>query len=362
MREVTKTGGDLDAARGFAERALKSNPLDERALFLLGLIAERQGNQARADAFIRLSDARTRRDPGPQAWLVNRDIQRGEFDWALAHADALLRVNWQFMEQLYPVLAGFMAGQRPLDALTKILASGPPWRPDALRRLSQSSDPRRLEQLFAALQASEQPLKPNELAPYLERLIRDGQFTQAHRSWWATLPAQQRSSQALLYNGDFTAQIDGLPFNWLLRPTNGVDIQVVASPGEPSGRALQLQFSGARAGVFTVGQLLPLPPGTYRLTGKVKAEGLRTERGLRWQVSCAESPPNTLGLTDLFAKATPWAGFSADFTVPAANCAGQWLNLEIPSRTASEREIDGRIWFENLGIANTGPGAPPPVH
>ncbi len=38
------------------------------------------------------------------------------------------------------------------------------------------------------------------------------------------------------------------------------------------------------------------------------------------------------------------------------------LNLEIPSRTASEREIDGRIWFENLGIANTGPGAPPPVH
>ena len=47
-RELRKSDGDLDAARSFAESALRANPLDARALAVLGMIAERQGDQARA--------------------------------------------------------------------------------------------------------------------------------------------------------------------------------------------------------------------------------------------------------------------------------------------------------------------------
>ena len=57
-RELRQSDGDLNAARGFAERALRANPLDARALAALGQIAERQGDQARAGELMRLAGAR----------------------------------------------------------------------------------------------------------------------------------------------------------------------------------------------------------------------------------------------------------------------------------------------------------------
>lgn len=361
-REFTKSGGNLDTARGLAERALRSNPLDARALLVLGLIAERQGDQARADILIHLSGARTWRDPTTQAWLLKRDIQRGEFEQVLSHLDALLRVNPEVFEQAFPVLSAFTIDKRTFDALASFLAAAPPWRTNFLATLSaRMSDARPLVQLYAVLKDSQHPPDAIELGPYLDRLIRDGRFADAYQSWRETLPPQQRTSEVYPYNGDFTAPIDGLPFNWLLRPVFGMNIQIVASPGKGESRAIQLQFSGARVTAFTVGQLMLLPPGDYRMTGKVRAEELRTERGLGWKISCAETPNNTLALTHLVADAVPWTSFSVDFAVPAGNCRGQWLNLEIPSRTASERQIEGQIWYENIQIRRVGNGLSPAV-
>ena len=175
FREFTKSGGDLDTARGLAERALRSNPLDARALSVLGLIAERQGDQARADILMRLSAARTWRDTTTQAWLVNRDIQRGEFEQALSHIDALLRVNPEVIEQTFPVLSAFTIDKRTFDVLASFLAAAPPWRAVFLNVLStRLSDAGRLVQLYAVLKDSQHPPDSDELGPYLDRLIRDG--------------------------------------------------------------------------------------------------------------------------------------------------------------------------------------------
>jgi tetratricopeptide (TPR) repeat protein len=361
-REFTKSGGDLDAARGLAERALRSNPLDARALLVLGLIAERQGAQARADLLVDLSGERTWRDVTTQAWLLKRDIQRGKFEQVLSHIDALLRVNPEILEQTFPLLSAFTIDKRTFDALASFLAAAPPWRADFLAKLSaRLPDTGRLVQLYAALKDSQHPPDAMELGPYLDRLIKDGRFAQAYQSWRETLPPQQRTSEVYPYNGDFAAPIDGLPFNWLLRPGPGMNVQIVALPGKAESRALQFQFSGTRVAPFTVGQLMLLAPGEYRMTGRVRAEELRTQRGLGWHIFCAEPPNNTLALTNLVANAVPWTSFSVDFTVPAANCRGQWLNLEIPSRTASERQIEGQIWYENLQIGRVANGHSPAV-
>lgn len=356
-REVTKADGNLDTARSLAERALRSEPIDARALLVLGLIAERQGDQTRADTLIRLSGTHTWRDTPTQVWLLKRDIQLGEFERSLAHVDALLRVNPEFLEQAIPVLSAFTIDKRTFDALASFLATAPPWRSGFLANLSvRLSDTGRLVQLYAALKDSQHPLDAMELGPYLDRLIRDGRLSEAYKSWQDTLPPKLRMGEVYPYNGDFSAPIDGLPFNWLLRPVSGMDIQIVPSPGNGERRALQLQFSGARLIPFTIGQLMLLPPGEYRMTGRVRAEDLRTPRGLGWHISCAEAPNKPLALTSLVANAVPWTSFSVDFAVPAGNCHGQWLNLEIPSRTASERQIEGQIWYEDLQIGRVGNG------
>src|SRR5262249_15758346 len=44
-KHLTEPDGNLDAAREWAQRALRSNPLNSRALTLLGLIAERKDDR-----------------------------------------------------------------------------------------------------------------------------------------------------------------------------------------------------------------------------------------------------------------------------------------------------------------------------
>jgi tetratricopeptide (TPR) repeat protein len=349
-REVKKDNGDH--ARMLAERALRTNPLDARALAVLALIAEQEGDAVRAANLMRLSGTRTWRDANTQAWLLNYEIGEGNFDQALIHIDALLRSNPRVLDLALPVFAAFALDKQTFDALARLFASNPPWRTQVLTRLSpQLSDVSRLTQLYAALEESKYPPSSSELKPYLDRLIKDGHYAEAYRAWRGPLPAGKRLEESFLYNGDFASPIDGLPFNWVFSPAPGANIKVVPSGRNGPGRALLLQFSGARVANFTVGQFILLKPGAYRFTGHVLAQPLRTERGLAWEISCAESPPNVLGRTNLIATSTPRTEFSTDFVVPEAGCRGQWLKLTLPARTASERQIEGQVWYDDLQIA-----------
>ena len=137
QQELVDPDGNLDSAREWAQRALRSNPLDARALTLLGLIAERKGDQKSADALMRISGARTWRDPTADAWLFNREFRRGDYAHALPHADAMLRMDYECAKtELFPVLAAFTADPLAFKALTDFLATSPPWRTWFLSELS----------------------------------------------------------------------------------------------------------------------------------------------------------------------------------------------------------------------------------
>ena len=152
QRELSETDGNLDSAREWAQRALRSNPLDARALTLLGLIAERKGDEKSADALMQIAGARTWRDREAQAWLFNRDVRRGDYSHALAHADAILRQSIGSGSEYFPVLATFTVIPRAFEALIAFLATSPPWRTWFLSRLSaRLVDQARLIELYAAL-------------------------------------------------------------------------------------------------------------------------------------------------------------------------------------------------------------------
>ena len=115
--EFSKPEGNLDSAREWAKNALRSNPLNARALTLLGLIAERKGDEESADKLMQLSGARRGRDQAAQAWLFNREVRRGQYSNALPHADAILRMNYE-TQKVFPPLAAFTVDPRAFDAPT----------------------------------------------------------------------------------------------------------------------------------------------------------------------------------------------------------------------------------------------------
>src|SRR5262245_38583272 len=354
QQELEDPRGKLDSAREWAQRALRSNPLNARALALLGLIAERNGDQNSADALMRISGGRTLSDATTDAWLFNRELRRADYSHALPYADAILRtVSITELDarkrQLYPSLAAFVTNPLAFKALIAFLATSPPWRRWFLSEMSQrSANQARLIDLYAALTETDAPPTKAELWPYLNRLIKDGNYGQAYQTWHKTLPPGKQANETYPFNRDFDIPVDGLPFNWRLESIPGADIRIVSS--DNAGRALLVQFSGGRVHFANVKQLMLLPTGAYSFTGKVKTEDLRTSRGLWWQISCANNAATTLATTELVSGTRPWTDFMVKFNVPATDCKTQLLQLELPARIDSELRIEGQVWYRDLRI------------
>jgi tetratricopeptide (TPR) repeat protein len=352
QKELLEPDGNLDSAREWAQRALRSSPLNARALTLLGLIAERKGDQKSADDLMRIAVARTWRDRTTDEWLLNREASRGEYAHALPYADAMLRMDREFQPELFPVLASFTVDPRAFQALTAFLATSPPWRPWFLSFLStRLANQARLAELYSALNDSGNPPTKDELRPYLNRLIKDENFELAYQTWHATLPPQQRADAAYPFNRDFELPVDNLPFNWNLEPVPGADIQIGPLPEGGRKRTLSVEFSGARVRFANVKQLMVLPGGDYSFSGRVKTTELRTSRGLWWHIFCANGSANTLANTELVSETMPWTEFTVKFQVPVADCRAQWLQLELPARIASESRIEGQVWYQDLQVS-----------
>ena len=92
--ELAEPDGNLDSARDWAQRALRASPLNAHAVSLLGLIAEREGDQKSADALMRIAAARTWRDQTADEWMLNNEAHRSDYANALPYADALLRMSY----------------------------------------------------------------------------------------------------------------------------------------------------------------------------------------------------------------------------------------------------------------------------
>jgi hypothetical protein len=354
QQELVEPDANLDSAREWAQRALRSSPLNARALTLLGLIAERKADQQNADALMRIAGTRTWRDQTTNEWLLNREAHRGDYADALPYADAMLRISYKSQTELFPVLASFTVDPRAFEALTAFLAASPPWRPWVLSELSaRLANQTRLIQLYTALNGSENPVTKTELRPYLTRLIKDENFELAYRTWQTTLPPPQRADASYPFNRDFAFPVDGLPFNWSLESTPGADIQIVSSTEAGKKRALLVEFAGSRVRFANVKQLLLLPPGSYSFNGQVKTAELRTARGLWWHIFCANSSESTLANTELVSGTMPWTDFMVKFQVPATDCGAQWLQLELPARIEPEMRIEGQVWYQDLRVAPT---------
>ena len=126
-------------------------------------------------------------------------------------------------------------------------------------------------------------LTDDELRPYLLALIGAGDAEHAHRLWVATLPPDQRPARGEVFNGRFEYAITGQPLIGRLlrfeaRLPRWRNTEAAARPC-----VFSFTTHGCR---FGTSQVLLLQPGAYRLTGQVRAEDLKNDRGLQWTLTC----------------------------------------------------------------------------
>ena len=341
-----------DRVRIWAEAALVGDPLNARALRMLGQLAQMAGEESRARSFMQAAAHRSIQESLAVDWLMRHYHRKKDYAAALHFADALLRTRSQAMGHVLPILGSMAETPAARGELEKVLAGNPPWRRSFLSVLPRAvSDARTPLVVLLALRGAANPPAAADIRDYVSLLMQHKFYELAYYTWLQFLPPERLTSAGLLFNGSFEFPLSGLPFDWVTHAGTGVTVDIVERPDDAGQRALYLELGPGRVEFGGVAQTLLLPPGPYRLGGKYRGE-IVGRRGLVWRIACVGAAGPPIGQSSMMVGATAsWKGFEFAFTVPAADCRAQHLRLELDARMASEQLVSGFIWYDELTIA-----------
>jgi len=338
--------GRFEDATGSARRLLSVAPLEGRGFRILAEAAVGQGDSDRALGLYRIAVRRSPRDARARAWLIEHSLVSGDYPDALQHIDSLLRTAPRYASALLPLLAKLSVDEGFAAELARVLERRPPWRANLLATLQAAEDPRAADTVLTALRNAG-GLSEAEYDEWIAYLIRQGRWGEAYGRWASTLDLAGRSLP-VVYNGQFEQPVSSRGFDWRLTRVPGVSVEFVPD-GSARGLVAHASFRGRPVAQVNLEQPLLLGPGRHRFSARMRADGLRSERGLEWTITC-------LGQNTPFATSGPiqgtfgWREVTMDLDVPSSECAGQWLRLRNPVGPGSIQQVSGDLWFDGVAM------------
>lgn len=337
-----------DAAAATAGALLRAAPLQADALTVLARAALAHGDNATAARLFPLALRRAPRNQYARGWMIGNALQHGDYPAALHNIDVLFGFAPQHEAALIPLLVQ-VADHDPAfaTALGQHLTTHRYWRSGLLDELLAHASDATVDAVFIAMQSGGTPLDDADAGRWLARLQKDGHWGEAYSLWVGRLKLPPGASLPAVYDGGFEQPATGIGFDWSMRGEPGVDIQRV--PIASDDWVAQVTFRNRRADDMGFQQLLLLAPGRYTLTFRARAENLRSDQGMEWDIYCvaggapiAQSPR----LEDSF----DWKSVSVDFTVPATHCPAQRLQLVNPGAGGSGKVASGTLWFDDFKL------------
>jgi len=332
--------GDGAGAEQAARAALAVDPLNGRAVQVLGLLAGAAGQTARADALMMQVDRLTKRNTVAEAWLFDLAMTGGRYSEAMDHADSLLRRRSGTTAKLLSVLVDTAGFAPALPALAEKLGKSPPWRPLFFAAFGKSDGNIDPAPLLAALDRAGTPLSAAEAQPLIAGMVRRGDYRGAVDFARKFVP-----ERGLMADGDFEGRPGIAPFMWRFTAGDAGRAEIVAR--ENGGKALRVEPAARGKPGILAQQTLVLPPGSYELSGRM--EKSRTGiSGTAIRIDCV----GRRGLT-LFRGGDPvsqgqWQAFSGAFAVPSENCPAQTIEVLATGVVPAEGAIS---WYDELAIA-----------
>lgn len=346
LAEKQLAEGRFDQARGTARRLLAVEPLEGRGFRVLAAVAAAQGNKAEALSLYRIAARRSPRDTRTRAWLAEHFLVGGDYPAALEQIDVLLRTSPKLGTTLIPLLAQLAIDPAFAVELARVLERRPQWRAGLLSTLQRAEDPRAADNVLSALRR-EDGLTGPEYDEWIGYLLRQGRWGEAYGRWAGTLDLKG-GVLPLVYNGQFEQPVSSRGFDWRLTRIPGVSVEFVPDRSA-KGLTAHAAFRGRPVAQVNLEQPLLLGPGRYRFSARVRADALRSERGLEWSLTC-------LGQREPLATSEPlqgsfgWRGVEMEVIVPVTDCAGQWLRLRNPAPAGSIQQVSGDLWFDDVSI------------
>lgn len=308
-----------------------------RALRDEAIVAEDRGAHSEARQLAMIAAARNLHDTPSQLMRLNIDVSRRDLAGVARDIDVVLRAEPSRYVALTPLLGAVVAAGGGAEVASHLVRR-PPWRELFLVRLAQTArDPGIVFALLKRLSLGPAKPTPDELGAYFDRRLAQHDYSVAYLDWLQLLPPSALARVGNIYDGDFSGAPGPPPFNWRLSSGPGGSADILSGSG---GRGLlEVAYDGVSTAPLAT-EMLVLPPGAYRLTGR-SAVTQSGSGSLGWTLTCASSE-SPLARTTIVAPADDsWIGFAAAFTIPDQGCQAQWLRLT-PHPGDRSDDISGR--------------------
>lgn len=352
QRVVTE---DTQSALDLLVRAYRANPTDPHPLLAIAALYIDDGREEDADALVRIADRLNPVNPSIQQRIALYWDRRGDTPGALGHLSRAMAADPSFRRENFAVILRLAEDPELRGLLEPIALEAPIWWPAFFRYAATHADATDVVRYLMALRrrADAGEITERERIAYQNRLLRDGFASEAYLAWLNTLEPAGREALGLLFNGGFELPLSNSGFGWHARRHKQLDIRPLRTLGSHGSRALMIRFSSFEHRFSHLAQRLFLQPGTYRLTGVARVDGLKTAGGVRWRIQCVGDGKALLGESKVFLGRAEWADLSFDFEVPTSHCDTQDLRLVSAGKHKFELALDGVLWFDDLRIERT---------
>jgi Tetratricopeptide repeat len=177
------------------------------------------------------------------------------------------------------------------------------------------------DQTWSTLLQSKLPFELAQSFPYLDALIQHRAVDQLTEVWAALclrFPQEvcaRGSRPNLITNGDFAFPLLNGGLDWRVIPVEGAAVNEDASIGVPGSKSLRIDFDGTQNLDYAhILQYVPVTPNTiYAFSGFMRAQGITTDTGTRFEVLDAYNPSKLFLSTENVIGSSDWSVYQLEF-------------------------------------------------
>ncbi|MFM9853469.1 MAG: hypothetical protein ACKVOJ_11785 [Sphingomonadaceae bacterium] len=307
-----------------AAQSLRGEPVNPRAVRLLGFAADAKGDNKNAMRFARLADRLSRRDIPSQMWLLENAVERNDVRAVLARYDIIIRSSYTLRDLLYPKLALALSDNDVRDGFVPYIRSNPAWLSNFVSIAIGASNPDALS--YAIRQAGGLPktdaYKKLETS-LLGALFATQKFAEG-RAFFETLDGSDRALLTTTAFTDSTLDSRFAPVNWALEAGSNT-----GATAEKAGKSWAMRaFALSNSTGLAASKYLFLPPGHYRFRSIQTIVTPGTNARASWVLRCMSSPAQPVIYQYDMIRTGRAAIPASEFAV-SSDCAVQRLELNL---------------------------------
>jgi hypothetical protein len=260
-------------------------PLAPQPFLVRGVQAQVSGDFVTARRAFEAAERRDPRSLPARFFLADQALRVGDARRGLREFAALARLAPNGIVTVTPFVARYARDPANWPRMRTVFRADPSLADTTLMTLA--ADPANARAILALAGRGHRDARSMWLQPLLDGMVGAGRFAEA-RTIWADVAQVRTDPTQLLFDGGFSRSGPPPPFNWALTSST------VGLAERQRGGRLHVIYYGQEDGPLA-GQLLMLPPGSYRMTMRISGGG---GEALIWSLTCAgeDRPFSTLGL------------------------------------------------------------------